>query len=60
MEGDAAVLVWRGVYVNYLGNEGEERVKAAYGTNYERLVTLKNKYDPMNLFHLNQNIKPTV
>lgn len=49
-----------GVYVNYLGNEGEERVKAAYGTNYERLVTLKNKYDPMNLFCFNQNIKPTV
>ncbi len=49
-----------GVYVNYLGSEGEERIKAAYGTNYERLVTLKNKYDPMNLFRLNQNIKPTV
>jgi FAD/FMN-containing dehydrogenase len=60
--------VWRamqpfssgGVYVNYLGNEGEERVKAAYGTSYERLVTLKNRYDPMNLFCCNQNIKPTV
>jgi FAD/FMN-containing dehydrogenase len=49
-----------GVYVNYLGNEGEERIRAAYGTNYERLVTLKNKYDPMNLFRFNQNIKPTV
>jgi FAD/FMN-containing dehydrogenase len=49
-----------GVYVNYLGNEGEERVKAAYGTNYERLVTLKNKFDPMNLFRFNQNIRPTV
>jgi FAD/FMN-containing dehydrogenase len=49
-----------GVYVNYLGNEGEERVKAAYGTSYERLVTLKNKYDPMNLFRFNQNIRPTV
>ena len=49
-----------GVYVNYLSNEGEERVKAAYGTNYERLVTLKNKYDPLNLFRLNQNIRPTV
>jgi FAD/FMN-containing dehydrogenase len=49
-----------GVYVNYLGNEGEERVKAAYGTNYERLVSLKNKYDPMNLFRFNQNIRPTV
>ena len=49
-----------GVYVNYLGSEGEERIKAAYGTNYERLVTLKKKYDPMNLFCCNQNIKPTV
>ncbi len=48
-----------GVYVNYLSNEGEERVRAAYGANYERLVTLKNKYDPMNLFGCNQNIKPT-
>ena len=49
-----------GVYVNYLGDEGEDRVKAAYGTNYERLVALKNKYDPQNLFRFNQNIKPTV
>jgi FAD/FMN-containing dehydrogenase len=49
-----------GVYVNYLGNEGEERIKSAYGLNYKRLVTLKNKYDPMNLFCFNQNIKPTV
>ncbi len=49
-----------GVYVNYLGNEGEERVKAAYGANYERLASLKNKYDPMNLFRFNQNIRPTV
>jgi hypothetical protein len=49
----------RGVYVNYLTAEGEERVKSAYGTNYERLVGLKNKYDPMNLFRFNQNIQPT-
>ena len=48
-----------GVYVNYLSDEGEERVKAAYGTNYHRLVALKEKYDPMNLFRFNQNIKPT-
>jgi FAD/FMN-containing dehydrogenase len=47
------------VYVNLLGVEGEERVKAAYGANYDRLVALKNKYDPANLFRLNQNIKPT-
>ena len=49
-----------GVYVNFLGNEGEERVRAAYGVNYERLVALKNKYDPTNFFSLNQNIGPTV
>jgi FAD/FMN-containing dehydrogenase len=49
-----------GVYVNFLGNEGEERVRAAYGVNYERLVALKNKYDPTNFFSLNQNIRPTV
>ena len=47
------------VYVNYLGEEGEERVKAAYTpTKYARLVDLKTKYDPTNLFRLNQNIKP--
>ena len=48
------------VYVNYLGLEGEERVRAAYGSNYERLVALKNRYDPTNLFRLNQNVPPTV
>jgi FAD/FMN-containing dehydrogenase len=48
-----------GVYVNDLGEEGEHRVKEAYGSNYERLVALKNKYDPTNFFRLNQNITPT-
>ena len=47
-----------GVYVNNLGDEGEDRVRAAYGGNYDRLVELKTKYDPTNLFRLNQNIKP--
>lgn len=49
-----------GEYVNNLGEEGEDRVRAAYGDNYERLVALKNKYDPTNFFRLNANIKPTV
>ena len=50
------------MYVNFagLGEEGEALVKSAYGANYEKLVMLKNKYDPANLFRLNQNIKPTV
>ena len=49
-----------GVYVNNLGEEGEDKVRAAYGPHYERLVALKNKYDPRNFFRLNANIKPTV
>ena len=47
-------------YVNNLGEEGEDRVRAAYGDNYERLVALKNKYDPTNFFRLNANIQPSV
>ena len=51
------------VYVNYLGQSGDEgmgRVEAAYGPEaYARLVALKNKYDPENVFRLNQNIQPT-
>jgi len=50
-----------GVYVNFLSEgEGDARIRAAYPGNYERLVELKNKYDPTNLFCMNQNIKPTV
>ncbi len=50
-----------GLYVNFasLGEEGEKLVRDAYDENYKRLVALKNKYDPTNLFRLNQNIKPT-
>ncbi|HEV8482500.1 MAG TPA: FAD-binding oxidoreductase [Blastocatellia bacterium] len=48
-----------GRYVNYLGDDdGEDAVAAAYGPNYQRLRTLKTKYDSTNLFHLNQNIRP--
>jgi FAD/FMN-containing dehydrogenase len=48
-----------GVYVNFV-SEGEERVKAAYGANYDRLMQLKGRYDPTNLFRLNQNVQPAV
>ncbi|MFZ0604288.1 MAG: BBE domain-containing protein [Roseiarcus sp.] len=48
-----------GAYANFMmDDEGESRVKAAYGENYNRLATLKRKFDPANLFHVNQNISP--
>src|SRR5690606_589303 len=47
-----------GAYVNMMMEEGQDRVKAAYRHNYERLARIKAKYDPTNLFHVNQNIKP--
>ena len=47
-----------GVYVNFLGNEGDERVRAAYGHAYQRLEALKARYDPDNVFRINQNIRP--
>jgi FAD/FMN-containing dehydrogenase len=48
------------VYVNFLGDEGEERVRTAYGAEkYERLKALKQKYDPDNFFRINQNIAPS-
>jgi FAD/FMN-containing dehydrogenase len=49
-----------GAYVGFLGDEGEQRIREAYPpATYDRLVALKNQYDPTNLFRLNQNIKPT-
>lgn len=47
-----------GVYLNFL-SEGEDRVRSAYGANYDRLLTLKDRYDPENLFASNINIQPT-
>ena len=47
-----------GAYVNFMTAEESDRVAAAYGANYERLVAIKRRYDPENVFHLNQNIKP--
>jgi FAD/FMN-containing dehydrogenase len=49
-----------GVYVNHLGADEPERVRAAYGKNYARLVEVKQQYDPANFFRLNQNIKPVM
>ncbi len=48
-----------GAYVNFLMDEGQDRVKATYRDNYDRLVELKNRYDPGNVFRVNQNIVPT-
>jgi FAD/FMN-containing dehydrogenase len=50
-----------GAYLNFPGflEEGQRLMRDAYGENYERLVTLKDKHDPTNLFRLNQNIEPT-
>ena len=48
-----------GVYVNFLGDQGEAMVRAAYpGATWERLRAIKHRYDPTNLFRLNQNIPP--
>lgn len=47
-----------GAYVNMMMEEGMERIKTVYGGNYPRLAEIKAKYDPRNLFHVNQNIKP--
>jgi FAD/FMN-containing dehydrogenase len=47
-----------GAYVNFMMEEGNERIRASYGANYGRLSALKAKYDPENVFHVNQNIRP--
>ena len=47
-----------GAYVNFMMDEGEDRVRATYGKNYARLAKIKKRYDPTNRFRVNQNIKP--
>lgn len=47
-----------GVYVNFLETESEERIRECYGENFARMVDLKRKYDPANMFRFNQNVKP--
>jgi FAD/FMN-containing dehydrogenase len=56
--GASAPYASAGAYVNFMTAEEGERVAAAYGTNYARLVQIKKKYDPENLFHFNHNIRP--
>jgi UDP-N-acetylenolpyruvoylglucosamine reductase len=48
-----------GAYVNFMMDEGQDRVKATYRDNYDRLVQIKGKYDPQNFFRVNQNIRPS-
>lgn len=47
-----------GAYINFMMEEGQERVKASFRGNYDRLASIKKKYDPTNFFRVNQNIKP--
>jgi hypothetical protein len=47
-----------GAYINFMGDEGQDRVRASYLGNYDRLSQLKTRYDPQNFFHINQNIPP--
>ena len=47
-----------GAYVNFMMDEGQDRIRASYRQNYDRLAQVKRRYDPENLFHINQNIPP--
>jgi len=49
-----------GAYVNFMMDEGQDRVRATYRDNYDRLARIKTQYDPDNIFHVNQNIQPAV
>jgi FAD/FMN-containing dehydrogenase len=48
-----------GAYINFMMSEGDDRIRASYLGNYDRLAEIKRRYDPANAFHVNQNIKPT-
>ena len=48
-----------GAYVNFMMDEGQDRVRATYGPNYQRLSEIKAEYDPSNVLHINQNIRPS-
>jgi len=48
-----------GAYVNFMMEEGQDRVQATYRDNYQRLAEIKSKYDPKNFFRVNQNIQPS-
>ena len=48
-----------GAYVNFMMDEGEDRIRATYRGNYDRLAAIKARYDPDNFFRVNQNIRPT-
>jgi FAD/FMN-containing dehydrogenase len=47
-----------GVYLNFVGDEGDDRIRAAFGDNFDRMAAIKQRYDPSNLFRLNHNIRP--
>jgi len=47
-----------GTYVNFIMEEGQERVRASFGENYDRLAAMKRRYDPTDFFRVNQNIRP--
>jgi FAD/FMN-containing dehydrogenase len=53
-----APLSEEGGYINFMAGDDQDRIKANYRVNYDRLVQVKRTYDPDNLFHLNQNIRP--
>jgi FAD/FMN-containing dehydrogenase len=53
-----APLSEEGGYVNFMSGDDQDRIRANYKGNYDRLAEVKRKYDPDNLFHLNQNIRP--